>query len=106
VIIISIMEVKVKIELINDGFLIYSPIGVEFRENLVDAVKQAVDLLEDFSLENFRIPFCDVDTEDLREYLDTKRKVWKKWLNAKIRLEKNEKDAGAQADLEEIKQGI
>jgi hypothetical protein len=68
-------EVKIKIELINDGFLVYSPTGVQFRENLIDAVDLGVDELEQWSTENFRVPFCEEDTEELKKRIELKKRV-------------------------------
>jgi len=62
-------ELKVKIELINDGFLIFSPTGCQFRESLIDAVNLAREELEDWSAEIFRVPFCEEEAEKLKEQI-------------------------------------
>ena len=53
-------EIKVKIELINDGFLIFGPGGTFFREKLIDAVDTAVDEFEIHAPDAFRVLEDDV----------------------------------------------
>lgn len=70
-------SLKVKIELINDGFLIYSPTGIQFKENLVDAVSLALEEIEDWSVEIFRVPFCEEEAEELKQIIKEKREKLK-----------------------------
>lgn len=63
------LDVKVKLEVINNGYLVTSPSGVEFKKNLVDAVAWAQYELGFWVEEKF------VDEEDidkLSEYLGEK----------------------------------
>ena len=67
-------ELKVKIGIINDGFLIFGPSGTQFRESLIEAVDIAKDEFELHAADAFRVL-----EDDVIEYIDKMKKRETEW---------------------------
>jgi hypothetical protein len=66
-------ELKVKIELINDGFLVFGPSGTQFRESLIEAVDIATEELYNFATDAFRI--LEDDVEEFNKVMEIRKKA-------------------------------